>query len=861
MKTHTSAFKENIKKFGKEIDSIITYQLEGETIELGSENFNSIRPHYQGAILKSVMKQLDIDSKVNIPIGTELNYQFGVKINNYEFLDFGNYIVYSSEKQEDTNSYKIVCYDKMLYSMKDYENIGVTYPITIRNYINAICTHLGLTFANSSDTFANYDKQIPNELYLSSDGTSLNYTFRDVLDELAQVTASTICINDDDELEIRYINNTQDIIDEEYLKNVNVNFGEKFGPVNVIVLSRSAGSDNVYYPSTLPQNPYELKISDNQIMNGNNRSEFLPDIYNKLNGLEYYTNDFISTGICYYNLCDRYNVVVGENTYSCVMFNDEVNVTQGLEEHIYTDLPKETETDYKKADTTDRKINQTYLMVDKQNQVIQSLINQSVYISNTINGVGSVTLENAYEGRLYELSIKGQMSLLYPEVANLYPSNTTYPINSSLSISIDNVEYPLNFKLLNYIDNNVCDEFIYHDGEYKVIRRVGIDEHGNKYPLQEEFVDETGTVDLQVTSNSTIRLKPFENMIYKVTYLLDNQYTDVFATKVEMNSSITQTAEEINLEVSKKTDKDKIISTINQSAEQIQINANKISLQGTTIDLTAKDINIQSNNFSVNENGEITATAGEIGGFNMNSTQFKSNINGLYNFNIFDVGLIAMKIMDRIYLDSHMTNVLDIDENGSVGIIDYQRAKKIISGELQNTKVLQGTFEINSQDSKNCISIKDNYGNIVASLGLGGVNSTYITCENIVCGYPSSSYNNFVGITLNGNTGNINCVSLTQTSKEEYKKNFEKLENALDIIKSIDIYKYNMQQEEDTDKKHIGFIIGNDYNYSTEVTSQDNKGADIYSFISVCCQAIKEQQEKIESLEKRIEKLERESGK
>ena len=32
-----------------------------------------------------------------------------------------------------------------------------------------------------------------------------------------------------------------------------------------------------------------------------------------------------------------------------------------------------------------------------------------------------------------------------------------------------------------------------------------------------------------------------------------------------MNSSITQTAEEINMEVSKKVDGDKIISTINQN--------------------------------------------------------------------------------------------------------------------------------------------------------------------------------------------------------------------------------------------------------------------------------------------------------
>ena len=368
MKTHTSSFKEQIKLIGKEIDSRITF---GDTV-LGKDDLNAVTPSYQGAILKSVMKQLDIDSNVAIPIGTILKYEFGLKVNGeYEYINYGNYVVYSIEKQEDTNSYKIVCYDKLLYSMLDYVKLPITYPISVRDYINAISTALGLTFANNSGTFANYDKQIQADLY---DG--LGYTFRDVLDELAQVTASTICLNNNDELEIRYITETGDTIDEEFLKDVNVNFGEKFGAVNTIVLSRSGDSDSVYYPEVLPTNPYEIKISDNQIMNGNDRADFLPDIYNKLNGLKFYTNDFVSTGIVYYDLCDRYSVKVGDNTYSCVMFNDEVLVTQGLEENIYTELPEQTETDYKKADTTDRRINQAYAILDKQNKEFEVLVSE-----------------------------------------------------------------------------------------------------------------------------------------------------------------------------------------------------------------------------------------------------------------------------------------------------------------------------------------------------------------------------------------------------------------------------------------------------------------------------------------------------
>lgn len=97
---------------------------------------------------------------------------------------------------------------------------------------------------------------------------------------------------------------------------------------------------------------------------------------------------------------------------------------------------------------------------------------------------------------------------------------------------------------------------------------------------------------------------------------------------------------------------------------------------------------------------------------------------------------------------------------------------------------------------------------------------------------------------------------LTQTSQEKNKKNFEKLQNnALSILKTIDIYKYNLKNEKDTDKKHIGFVIGDKFNYSKEVTSIDNKGVDNYSFTSLCCKAIQELSTKVEELEKEIKRL------
>ena len=97
----------------------------------------------------------------------------------------------------------------------------------------------------------------------------------------------------------------------------------------------------------------------------------------------------------------------------------------------------------------------------------------------------------------------------------------------------------------------------------------------------------------------------------------------------------------------------------------------------------------------------------------------------------------------------------------------------------------------------------------------------------------------------------ITTPTVTQTSLEQHKKNFEKLDNAKEILKNTDIYKY-------TDKKHIGFVIGDKFNYSKEITSKDNDGVDIYSMVSVLWQVVKEQEEEIKQLQERIDRLESE---
>ncbi len=768
MKAITNDYKENIKLFGRQINCIVTYQENNEVIELGEDELNSITLNYDGNILKSVMKQLEIDCNVDIPVGTILNYQFGVLVDDeYEYINYGNFVVKNTEKQEDTNSYKILCYDKMLYSMKDYESMGITYPITIKNYINAICTHLGLTFKNINNTFANYNKQIQNELYLDNEGNSLGYTFRDVLDELAQVTGSVICIDDNDNLEIRYASNSNVTIDEDTLKDRNINFDKKYGPVNTIILSRSAGSDNISlsYPENLPdEDKIAVKIVDNQIMNWNDRGDYLSDILNKMLDIEYYVNDIKTIGITYLELMDKYNVVVGEKTYNCLMLNDEIRVNDGLAEDIYTTEPDEAETDYTKVDKTDRKINQTYLIVDKQNQQIQSVVSQvdgqnakisqitqSVdEINSKISDIVDITtsaedtdaqieLEQINESEPIQIKIhptSENISLLYPNTT-LYPSDTLYPkirilrfVRTYIEEGItktENIDYELPDDLLYYNQNNYDEFYLDYDSQTcQITKKCKYNADGSVGLLTTPRIDyyEYPYISLGA-GNYVVKILGYNYGYIFARLMASNIYTTQFYTKAETNSKINQKADEIELGVTQTLSN---YSTTSETNSMINVKANEINSVVSTkvgknevissINQTSESIKINAN--KINLTGYVTitnlSTAGQtsINGNNIitgtiATARLSSDVITTSNFSAQNIN--ASKITSGTLSTSRLSSDVITTSNFSAQNIN---ASKITAGTLSVDRIAESSIGSGKLSISNLSSISANMGTITA---------------------------------------------------------------------------------------------------------------------------------------------------
>lgn len=902
MKVHTNNFKNGIILHGRELDSKITYELNGETIELGNAQLNSVTPHYEANILKSVMKQLDLDSNVDIPLMTTINYQFGLKVgNSYEYLNYGNYIVYSSEKQEATNSYKIVCYDKMLYSMVDYFDMSITYPISIRDYINTICTNLGLVFANANSTFANYDKEIQEELYLTSSGNSLNYKFRDVLDELAQVTASTICINNNDQLEIRYITDTHDTIDEHYFKDINVAFGKKYGPVNSIVLSRSAQTDNVYLKDqqSIDQNGLcEIKIVDNQIMNWNDRSNYLPDILGALGGLEYYLNDFSSTGIMYYEMCDRYTAHIGENNYSCIMFNDEVLVTQGLQENIHTDMPEESETDYSKADKTDRKINETYLIVDKQNQTISSVvssvseqdqkisqINQSLdELSAQISDIADITISGESAYATFELdrinesepimikvhSTGDNISYLYPR-SNLYPSDTLYMPDRKIRFynetTGDIIDYTLPDDLL-YYDSEHYDEFYldYESQTCQVTKRCQYNADGTVSLLANEIINTYTYPTINLTEGDyTISVYGYNYGYLFARLMSQNIYTSQFYTKAETNTLISQTSQSINLSVDTKLSN---YSTTNEMNSAITLKANQITSSvsetyatktttnqlSSRISQTAKsiDLTVTDNGTSAGLNIKVKNEDGtQIDEENANIT-----LSGLVKFT--DLSTSGSTTINGANIQTGTLSANQITTgtlNGNNVSITNLNASNIKSGTLTSRAINNGsgTFSVSTGGSVYARS---------GTIGGWSLNSGYLyatsTHDNQVYKLTAQGIDNGTSVYWWGNFFGGSDKNL----KNNIENIDEKFEKFYDDLKPVSFY-FNKGVADD--KKHFGFIA-QDVDKSQQKINEDlsmierpedNKYYSLYKeeIIALNTWQIQKLKQEIKELKQEIEEL------
>lgn len=369
-----------------------------------------------------------------------------------------------------------------------------------------------------------------------------------------------------------------------------------------------------------------------------------------------------------------------------------------------------------------------------------------------------------------------------------------------------------------------------------VTRRLSLSEYGVLSVLQEPIIQELTDVDIKLfEGDNYIYLMDMQGNKFYAEYLIKNDFTDLYVTTNQMNSAITQsaesielsvnqkltsyattdnleeqvtelnstinqTAQEINLEVSKKVGDDEIISKINQSVEEVQINANKISLDGKQINLTGDNISIESTNFNVDKDGNMTCNNANITGGNIN--------------------LSGEEDIPKLTILSNSNNQIRTELSPTRQIMYYQGV-----GAIQ----------------------------MYAPTGIIGIVKYDNPSKKITLNPNQTSFEDGINTTTIQSSG-ITTPKLTQTSLESIKKNIGKFtKNATDIINNSDIYEYNLKSDKDEDKKMIGFIIGEGYRTPAEVIDKNGQAVSLYSAIGILCKAVQELSARVEQLEKEVQ--------
>ncbi len=382
------------------------------------------------------------------------------------------------------------------------------------------------------------------------------------------------------------------------------------------------------------------------------------------------------------------------------------------------------------------KITQT---VDNLNSKISDIADITVSGESTI---AKLTLDNVNESEPITIVVRP----IGEDISYIYPSETLYP-NDNLylkdrTLRFNNLttgeifDYELPIDLL-YYDEDTYDEFILSyvsETCYvnKKLKHTGVNGVNELLGTPQTIEFEYPRIHL-TDGNYKVELLGYTSGYLQIRLLASNPFTTQFALKVEMNSVINQTKQEIELEVNKKAGaeqtnaqfqimaenissrvaKNKVISSINQSPELISILASKIDINGiislindgTTTTINGNRIttgSITSNEISA---GAIKAENIQAGVITADKIVDKS----ITSDKVSDSAITNSKIQDGAVGISKVTQDIITVENISAQNIS---ANQIVSGTISAARISSRSIDASKLNITTLSSISSNLGNI-----------------------------------------------------------------------------------------------------------------------------------------------------
>lgn len=878
----------------------------------------------QGFIGQATSRQvdlelLDITNAINLE-NKEFELFLGADYNNQTYyINYGKFIVNQAPENDTTNgTIKITAFDYMIKFNDLYVDTS-TYPCSLLQLTQDICTQVGVTLGNTN--FANANFQVENNQF---DGK----TYRDVLKHIGKCAFSWVRIGQDNKLYIDFaVNNTANIeIDsEEYYQDSLKKANEYFGPINRVIYAESnieGQEEKVEDTDSIALNGlHELVIYDNYFAYTTAKRQELIQAGTRLFGLKYMPIQQLDmVGLAYMDCQDVLEIEdTSENTFNTLCLNHIIEYTGITKDSLVSEANSSNEETYKNTNSPNVADSLIEIIVDRAMRQIKMIVNQYVDLLQIKSGSNNIFINNIPTGRNYitKFIIKGnntyfdttnitivasegtknQETVLITEDGDaLITENDNTILLENKSLYVDKKQITLDEVLRSLVVNNITyyDEIrILQDGTIQIIRRIGESSGGTLYLLDKE-VKTTLEEKFVLPSDKNglyYFIEELDNIDYYAEYIINNEYSNTFSTFVQLQSELQILKDMIELSVSEKYETIENAENVEKEVKaslQLKLNTadliSEINASADIIRLIGQRLIIQMANFTLDQygnmsctngsfSGSITASSGSIAGFSINSTKFSKSYNTAYNFTSQDVQILMGYLNGYNSLASGLNSLYELSGDSSLNIVDVITMINIINGTTTNTKTSSGEISINSNNSNGVIEITNNLSVNKTRFGIFSIYSYLLSADIIsLTDANSADINGIVldkgkkKITIKSGSNEtiilptgITTPTLVQTSKAEDKKDFEKLENALEEVINTDIYSYHLKSQNEDDKKHIGFVIGEDFKYSHLITAENEEkeeiGVDPYSMVSVLWKAVQEQQRQIKELQNEIKSL------
>lgn len=294
--------------------------------------------------------------------------------------------------------------------------------------------------------------------------------------------------------------------------------------------------------------------------------------------------------------------------------------------------------------------------------------------------------------------------------------------------------------------------------------------------------------------------------------------------------------------------------------------------------ITGGSVNIGDGTFTVSRNGEITATAGSIGGCNI--------VNGVLNVSGANItsGTISKALIPDLSTDYATVSRL----NSAVGRIyeleaefadiDLIIAEEIEASGISADYITGGTLNCNNISVSNLVVTNSMISSVGAGKISAGSNANALTLSNLthsggsVAGwdihtnyltygsarvgsgyfqvYSGSSWAAYEPSAIEysyqgASTVHLSLRSIATSSLEDSKQNISEYEgSALELIKGAKLYGYEYKAF--PDEKRYGLVIGREC--PSEIIGAEGENINLYDMCAFSWAAIKELSEKLDSI-------------